>query len=102
MESLKGGRRALLHTVWLPLLIPSPQSASIVPMGEVTDSPRKICPKRICQGRQDRYEAAHTWEPRWDQKQQEMVMKARWSEVRSWDSQGCPRRKAGNQKRART
>lgn len=29
-------------------------------------------------------------------------MKARWSEVRSWDSQGCPRRKAGNQKRART
>lgn len=81
---------------------PHPQSASIVPMGEVTDIPTKICPNRICQGRQDKYEAAHTWEPKWDQKQQELVMKARWSEVRSWDSWGCPRHEVGNQKRART
>lgn len=43
---------------WLSPLLSSPQSSSIVPTEEVTDSPDEVCPTWICHGKWDRDVAA--------------------------------------------
>lgn len=73
----------------------APLAPLSAPMEKVTASPGEDCPMWGRLGRWDGDEAGRAWQLGWDQKQ-ELGVKARRSEGRSWDSWGCPRPKAGN------